>query len=467
MRTITRLCIALIATLAPSVLDAQSTVTAFVNANVIPMDRERVLADQTVVVRDGRIAALGDAASTPVPDGATRIDARGKYLIPGLAEMHAHIPPPPATPPGDFDWDAFNRNTENVLFLYVAAGITTVRGMLGHPSHLPLRERVERGELVGPRIWTSGPSVNGNSVQTVERAREVPAEQKAAGFDFIKIHPGLQRDVFDALVAAAHEAGIGFAGHVPTAVGVERALEARYLSIDHLDGYMHLLVRDGAPVDLNSPGGWFGVEFMDHVDDSRIPDVARATREAGVWNVPTQVLMENFVSTTPPESLAARPEMRFVPQQTLTQWLNSSREIRSQPWYSPDRVERYTTTRRRLIKALHDAGAGLVLGSDAPQFWNVPGYAALRELETYTAAGLTPYQALETGTVNVARYFDVLDRAGTLEVGKQADMILLDANPLDDIRNVWQQSGVMIRGSWLPKAELDQRLGDIAARMGH
>jgi len=172
--------------------------TAFVGVTVVPMDRDRVLRDQTVVVENGHIAAIGPAATTTVPAGAARIEARGKYLIPGLAEMHAHIPPA----------QQGQGYVENVLFLYVANGVTTIRGMLGQASHLELRRLVEAGEVLGPRIWTSGPSVSANNIRTGEAADSAARATKAAGYDFIKIHPGLTREVFDALDRAADREGI-------------------------------------------------------------------------------------------------------------------------------------------------------------------------------------------------------------------------------------------------------------------
>lgn len=433
---------------------AANTPVAFIGVNVLPMDAERVLANQIVVIRDGRIAAVGPAATSTVPPDALRIEAAGRYLIPGLAEMHAHIPPPDSA--GRMDY------AEEVLFLYVAHGVTTIRGMLGHPAHLDLRRRVESGAALGPRIWTSGPSANGNTARTAAQGDSIARANKALGYDFIKIHPGVTRVAFDALDAAADRVGIPFAGHVPQEVGLMRALEARYASIDHLDGYMDVLIRDGAQVD-RAAGGWFGATWAMSVDDAKIPAIARATRAAGVWNVPTQTLMESYATDESVETMAARPELRYMPPRTRNAWRNwKEQAIRQGP--PPATMRRFIEIRRAIIKALHDEGAGLLLGSDAPQVWNVPGVSVHRELEAIVAAGLSPYQALETGTRNVARFFGVEDRSGTIAVGKQADLVLLEGDPLADIRNTRHLSGVMIRGRWISRQEIDARLERIAAQ---
>lgn len=424
---------------------------AFVNVNVVPMDRERVLEGQTVIVRGGRIAEIGPAASVQVPAGAQRIEGQGRWLVPGLAEMHAHIPSP----------QAGEQAIANTLFLYLAGGVTTIRGMLGHPRHLELREQAARNEILSPRIYTSGPSFNGNSATSPEVAERMVREQKEAGYDLLKVHPGVPRPAFDAMASTAQQVGIRFAGHVPADVGLQRALEARYASIDHLDGYVEALAAGRAPAGTNP--GFFGSNLMAHIDEARIPELARATREAGVWNVPTQTLIEHLFSPEDPEAMIRRPEMRYMPPQTLQQWAQAKRNIRQQSGISDADAQRFIEVRRRLIKALHDAGAGLLLGSDAPQFFNVPGLSMRHEMPMMVAAGLTPYQTLEMGTRNVAVYFGAQNEFGTIEVGRSADLVLLEANPLQDIRNFERRAGVMVRGRWLPQSEIQQRLDAIAA----
>lgn len=433
----------------------QERITAFVDVTVIPMDRERTLRNQTVVVRGDRIVEIGPAARVRVPEGGVRVDGRGKYLIPGLAEMHAHIP----------GGQAPDSMVERTLFLYVSGGITTVRGMLGHPRHLALRERAARGELVSPTIYTSGPSLNGNSIPDPDAARRAVEEQKAAGYDLLKIHPGLSRAAFDTLVATARRVGIPFAGHVPDDVGIARAIEAGYASIEHLDGYLEGMLSDGAPI-KPAESAFFGMNLGEHLDEAKLPALVRATKAAGVWNAPTQVLMENLITAGSAEELARRPEMRYVPAAAVAQWSEAKNTMLQETGSTQASARRMIEVRRRLIKALHDAGAGLLLGSDAPQVWNVPGYSTHRELESLVAAGLTPWQALETGTRNVAAYLGTTEETGTIQAGKRADLVLLQADPLADIRNTTRRAGVMVRGRWLPQAEIEARLDAIARSVG-
>ena len=419
---------------------AQGAATAFIGVTVLPMDKEALLSDQTVIVTDGKIASIAQSRAAQVPAGAVTIDGTGKYLMPGLGELHAHIP----------GGNAPDADVERTLFLYVANGVTTIRGMLGHPRHLVYRERVAKGDVLGPRIYTSGPSFNGNTAKTSEVAAAMVTEQQKAGYDLLKIHPGVPRDAFDAMAARADELKIPFAGHVPEAVGLMRALEAKYRSIDHLDGYVEALVPN--------PSGsqTFGVNLVARADESRIPALVKATRAAGTWQVPTEILLVNWLNDVDPQSMAAWPEMKYVAPQMLANWITQKQGMVAK--YPQADRQKLLALRRKIIKALHDGGVPFALGSDAPQTWNVPGFSAHRELGALVAAGLTPYEALKTGTANVGTYFGTQSNVGTVTTGKRADLILLDANPLTNIANSSRIAGVMVNGRWLPKADIDARL---------
>jgi imidazolonepropionase-like amidohydrolase len=402
---------------------------AFENVNVVPMDRNRVLQRRTVIVRDGRIDTIGPAGRTQAPSGAVRIDGTGKYLMPGLAEMHGHLPPPGTS----------RDVVENILFLYVANGVTTVRGMLGNAGHLELRREIDEGKVLGPKLYVAGPALSGTSAPDAATAQKMVREQKAAGFDHIKIQEGLKSEVYDAIVAAAREAGLSIAGHVPNEVGVHRAIEAKQKSIDHLDNYIDAV---GA-------------------DESKIAPLARTTRDAGVWMVPTMALWEVFNGTDTVESLRQRPEVRYMPLQMVDQWAAAKQKMLAGA--NPQTGARSLEFRRKMLRALHRAGARIALGTDSPQVFSVPGFSIHREMVIMTACGMTPYDVMRSGTLHVARYFGTEQQTGTVETGKRADLILLEANPLTDVGNVARRAGVMVRGRWLPETEIQARLQKIAS----
>jgi imidazolonepropionase-like amidohydrolase len=424
-------------------------VVVFNNVNVITMESETPLMGQTVVIEDDRIFSISEAA-VDIPE-AEVIDGSGKYLVPGLAEMHAHIPTP----------DNGEDLIEETLFLYLAGGVTTIRGMLGHPRHLELRRQVEDGTTLGPRIYTSGPSFNGNTAPDVETAVSMVRAQQEAGYDFLKLHPGLTLEVFDAMAATAKAVGIPFAGHVSRDVGVRHAIASDYASIDHIDGYVEGLVPDDAGVNPED-NGFFGINFTDLADESLLPGLIQSTVEHDVWIVPTQCLAERWASPVPVEDLMSDPEMAYMSPETLENWQQSKTNMLGNENYDAEKAQRWIDLRRRIIKQMYDSGVGILLGSDAPQVFNVPGFALQHEIEMYVSAGLTPYEALITGTVNPARYFGLENQQGMIKEGYRADLLLVEGNPLEDIANLGNRAGVMIRGEWLSREELDEGLGAIA-----
>jgi len=422
---------------------ASAAETAFLNVNVVPMDTERVVPQQTVLVRDGVITAIGPVDDLPIPDGAQVIDGTDRYLMPGLAEMHAHVP------------DIDSSNIDRFFNLYVANGVTIIRGMLGRPSHLTLREALESGEVFGPRLVTSGPSLHGGSVSGSQQARTRVEEQYAAGYDFVKLHPGLSAAEFDAIAETATQLGMPFAGHVPVSVGVPGALQSNMATIDHLDGYLVALLPPTS-AGHGGYGGFFDVMLADQLEPGEIVELARATAAAGVWNVPTQVLIEVRVNDVSIEDLRNRPEMRYMPATTVQRWAEAKAEALAERSFDPAVAARAIQLRRNLILELQRAGAGLLLGSDSPQVFSVPGFSIHRELDVLVASGLTPYEALRSGTVAVAEFLG--SDTGVVAVGRAADLVLLDADPLADIGNSRRIHGVMLRGAWHAGSELNERI---------
>ena len=412
-------------------------ITAFVNVNVIPMDEERVLRNYTVVVEQGRIMEMGPAGSVTVPASAQRIDGSGKYLMPGLAEMHGH------TPSGPF--------AETVMFLYVANGVTTVRGMLGLDGHLELRRRANTGQIIAPTLYLAGPSFNNRTVQSPQHAAERVRLQKLEGWDHLKIHPGLTVEQYDAVARTASAVGLRFGGHVPADVGIVHAIRMGQLTFDHLDGY------------LQYAGGIDGP-----IDDAKLDEVIELTKQAGAAVVPTMVLWEvGIIGLGDIDEMENYPEMRYWPRQQVRSWAARVRQRRQAPNFDVEVAQAFGRNRMRVLKALNDAGVTILMGTDSPQMFSVPGFSLHREMQAMLNAGMTTYEILESGTKNVGEYFRNNDSFGTIGVGRRADFILTNSNPLDDIANVADRAGVMVRGRWLSEEMIQQRLEEIARELGN
>ena len=429
---------------------------AFTDVTLIPMtgEGEHSLPHQTVWVRGEKIFQIGPSSELQVPEEVKQIDGSGKFLMPGLAEMHAHIP----VPQGDKD-----SLLHETLLLWLANGITTIRGMLGDPFHLKLRTMIAQDEILSPRMYTSGPSMNGNTCPNDSIAIARVRSQKEAGYDFLKLHPGLTREVFDAIIATANEVGIPYAGHVSLDVGIEHALRSEYASVDHVDGYLEGLVPSEAGVDKYK-NGFFGFAFTQVADTSRIRSLAQLTAEKGVAVVPTQSLMVRWTSPEDPQKMGDEPEMKYMHPRTVANWIKSQGGIQNAAYYDPQAYQPFIAIRKQLIKTLHEEGVLMLLGSDSPQVYNVPGFSIHHELQSVVDAGLTPYEALQSGTANPAIFFGEEGNFGTLEEGAYADCILLSSNPLLDIKSLQENEGVMLRGTWLSKEFLQNSLQAIADR---
>lgn len=414
---------------------------------LLSMESEVIRSGQTIIITDGTIVWVGDDADVEIPSDADVISGEW-YVMPGLAEMHAHIPP---------ESQGRERVTAT-LALYLSQGITTIRGMLGDPIHLEMRELSRRGEILSPRIFTSGPSFNGNSATDPETTRQMVRDQVAAGYDLLKFHPGLTLENFEAATEEANRLGIEFAGHISLGVGLERSLEQGKGTIDHLDRYMEFLAGEAAERE-DPPIIFFGYDLTPFAERSRMKQAAEMTRDAGVWNVPTNTLLENVFN--PDLSVAQMmnwPGMEFIADQTKIGWSNYVNLIRGGASYDPYQAREFLEIRKEMTYELHQSGAGLLLGADAPQIFNPPGFSAHRELELLTEAGLSPWEAIKTGTVNVGSYLGEEETTGKIAAGFRADLIFLSVNPLETMPFKEYIEGVMIQGRYLDRAALDEVL---------
>jgi hypothetical protein len=466
----------------PPVPGVSAGVTAFVDVNVVPMDTERVLTRQTVLVDGGWITALGPASQVAVPATATRIDGRDKYLIPGLTECHAHLgfSSPDSVVP------------EQSLFLYVANGITTVRNMDHHRTTFPkgpwMRAMAAEGKILSPRFYVGGsgqwPHHTGQNKPSVldtvrlDGVASAVAAFKATGYDFIKIY-GERGSAYDSVSAAARRVGIPLMGHVAVrgAGELEQALQAGQASIEHLTGYTEALFK--GPLPPSSSDGDRQLRILPEslaaqrrlIDFGKIPQLAAATARAGVWNCPTQWVFEKQSVELSADTVSWWPELDFVAPAEREKWLAQHRNHKKagQGWNTGyiglplSEANGHLEARRGLVKALQDAGAGLLLGTDVKS----DGIAIHRELDALVRAGLTPYQALATGTRNSAIFFQTFLKkpaeTGTVAVGKRADLVLLNGNPLENIRYTAQRAGVMLGGRWLSREDIDRRLATMWA----
>jgi imidazolonepropionase-like amidohydrolase len=370
--------------------------------------------------------------------------------------MHAHVPPG-ANPPREA--------VEDILFLYVANGITTIRGMLGSEYQIPLAEELRQGSVLGPTFYVGAPSINGNSAPTPEDAERLVREHAAAGYDLQKIHPGVSLETWDHMVEVAREVGLTFGGHVPADVGLVHAIETGMSTVDHLDGYVQAVASDDVVAQINT-GQPISLEgLVEGVDESKIGEIVALTVERDVYVVPTMYLWANLYGTTDAEPFLQQPEMRYVSEAQKDAWRNQSAGGPSGP---PEVVRAFLDVRNRILKDLADAGAPVMMGTDSPQLFNVPGFALHREIAVMSEAGMTNQQILESGTVTVGRYvrehLGVDDRFGTIAAGQRADLLLLGSNPLDDLGNLTDRVGVMVRGQWISAEEIDAGLEALAAK---
>lgn len=451
----------LIATLGLPVVAAP---TAFIGVNVIPMDRDRVLEDQTVIVDGGKIKKIGPSRSTRVPDGATRVEAKGKYLIPGLVDMHTHLMSDDAFP---------DELAPDELKVFVANGVTTIRLMIGTPEHLVLRAQSARGEIVAPTLWVASPHLTGREqgnnfvVNTPDEAREAVRKAKGAGYDFIKVTTFIKSLVYEAAVDEANKVGIRVVGHADSRfVTVPRAWAA-HQQIEHLDGYLEMLIKDGMPplsvsdLYIYQPRNW---DSIDNVDEAKIVDVARKTVASNPFVDPTQSFMKNtFGLARSEESIRAQPDFKFYPVKTQDFYINYLKRTPLNQ-VSLEKRARWVDIRNKMIKAIYDAGGKIMVGSDTPEFLWLYGFTEHREMKALAEAGMPNYAVLAAATRNAHEYLGSLKRSGTIEEGKDADLVLLDANPIADITNTEKRAGVMLKGKWYEQSELNKWLDDIAPR---
>jgi amidohydrolase family protein len=414
-------CLALVVSAGDGVAQARGPI-AITHVTVVPMDRDRVLADQTVIVRDGVIAYLGAAHRAVLPDAATIIDGRGKFLMPGIVDLHVHIVGSP-------------EDRREILRSFAFNGVTTVLNLRGSPDHLALREDVATGRVLGPTIYTAGPYINEPFFTTADAVEREVRAQKRAGYDFVKMHGDLSREAYARLNAVGREVGIRIVGHSPRNLGFEAMFDERQYAVVHAEEFIY---------DRTSSSRNFAQL------EPRIPEIARAAARAKLWVMPNLTAFRNIgLQIDNLDALLARPEMRFLPAAIRQGW-----EPATNPYVRrfgkdmyPAIMARYAFL-EKLTRGFRDAGVRLLVGTDALNTGTIPGTSAHDELDLLVNAGLTPYEALRAATANAAEFLGSRI-IGTVTVGKRADLLVLDANPLETISNTRKIAGVVLRGAWL------------------
>jgi len=404
------------------------------NVTVLPMDRARVLERQTVVIERGVITRLG-AGRVPIPAGAHTIDGSGKFLIPGLVDVHVHL----ASNPED--------EQRTLLRLFVANGVTTVVNLRGTPQILELRSAVASGRVFGPTIYTAGPFVNEPFVTTPDEVEQAVVAQKRAGYDFVKLHGNLSREAYARLNAVARREGIRVIGHAPRNLGVEAMFEERQYAVAH--GEEFLYDRNNNSTDSSLP----------HVE-ARIPEFARSMVRAGIWLTPNLTAYQMIARQIQDlDAVLARPEMRYLPRTVQRGWGPTTNPYTNRIDRSryPAMMARYHLL-EKLVREFQASGVRMLVGTDAMNTGVVPGFSAHDELADLVAAGLTPFQALRAATANAADFLGPGAQQGVVAVGQHADLVLLDANPLENIANSRRIAGVVLRGRWLSRSDIERML---------
>jgi len=396
-------------------LEAAENIVLFRSVHVIPMDRERVLKNRDVLTADGIIVYTGRPRKWDLPEGAETVDGAGGYLLPGFADMHVHAAGPEDLP------------------LYLANGITLIRNMRGTPEHLELRERIRRGELAGPEMFTTGPIIDGAGAYwdvslEVSDPEEVPAlleEIRSAGYDGAKVYDRLTRDVYDRILEAAGEMDFPVMGHVPVMVGLDHVISSDLLSMEHLTGF--------------NPR---------HTDERLLQRAA----ETGIWCCPTLIVLHTLHNIERIKS-ERMEELKYIHPFRQILWYRRPHQVFLLEGYS------------RLTGELHRAGARIVAGTDAGTPFVIPGFSLHRELALLNEAGMSPWEVLRSATVLPAEMLGYSDRLGTVSRGKEADLVLLEQNPLEDTGNTETVKGVMIKGRWLDSQALQKMLDETEEAM--
>ncbi|HET7749343.1 MAG TPA: amidohydrolase family protein, partial [Terriglobales bacterium] len=435
------------------------------HATVINPGTSSAEANQTVVITNGRITSVTGAEKLQPPNNARVINATGQYLIPGLWDMHVHS--------AFGDW--FPGGRDIILPLFIANGVTGVRDMGGDvPVLLGWRKEITDGKIIGPRLVISGPMLDGylpngklrfpSSIPVTTPASAVAAVDtlKAQGVDFIKVQSVISHDAYLAAAAEAHKQGLPIVGHVPDKVRIREVVAAGQKSIEHLMG-----IFEGCSTqeDKFIQGEGSLKLLLTTQDEQKCDSLIKLLAQNQTWQVPT-LAWQRGGTFLDQRDLKHQPLDKYVPAywRDVT-WRRFTDEMMPDLLRNPLALRReYFTRNLQIVGALHRGGVPFMAGTDtAPGVYIMPGFSLHDELANFVESGFTPMESLQTATSNPARFLGMEASFGSVEPGKIADLVLLSANPLEDIRNTRKISAVIANGRFFDREELDQILVNVEA----
>src|SRR5687768_13381781 len=452
---------------APLVAQTKEQPLVFRHATVIDVLSGRARPDMTVVIKGGRIIELAEDGKVRVPVAATVVDASGKFVIPGLWDMHSH-----------FLFESFR---EPFMKLFIANGITGVRDLggeqLGQLGHIKLS--IADGKVLGPRIVAAGPIVDGPEpvwpfsipVSNAEEGRAAVRTLKEKGADFVKVYSLLSRDSYFAIADEAKKQNIPFGGHIPNAVTAAEASDAGQKSIEHVRIHLDVSSNEGelrrerraAEVkgrsQLNRVRAAQAARILDTFSERKVKLLAERFARNGTWLVPTLTVHRAFAFLND-TAFIEDPRLKYMPEAIKGRWKTQRERM-------PEEVIKYNRAfygkDLQIVGLMHRAGAPLLAGSDMMNPHVYPGFSLHDELALLVQTGLTPLEALQTATVNPAKFLGREKELGTVERGKLADLVLLDANPLENINHTRRINAVVVNGTYLPKESLQKLLAEAEA----
>jgi len=418
------------------------------NVNIIPMTLEnKVIENATIVIKENKIISINGT----VPDSAETIDGKGKWLIPGLVDMHVHT-----LTDGHFNTTyptraaAIFTNTQDVMTPYVTNGVTTIFDLNASAGHFGQRNEILRGDVIGPRMalaaMINGGDGSGRIANKSSDGRQAVRIIKAEGYEFVKVYSQLDAETYTAIVDEANKQNLKVIGHIPNAFNgnIENAFVPHFGMVAHAE------------------------EFFKQTENQKEQDpkqLAQLAKKNGTWVCPTLVVINAAAAQGRSlDPIKNSPHLQFVHPLMQSKWLTANNHFKNATPASLARLEKMIDFNKRLVKALRDEGVPIVTGTDAGSSGVIWGFSLHDELALLVDAGLTPEEALISATRLPATWLNIEDKIGTIEVGKFADLVLLDANPLNDIQNTKKISGVFVNGQWLNTSAINNMLSDLSKR---